>query len=81
MTTASTGAPDKGRAGQTSRDLGWALRRALLGLVILVVVIAGSALLLYSSIDPVQEALAADIEPAQQQVTQQVPAPSGARLQ
>jgi len=35
--------------------LGWALRRALLGLFILVVSVATAATLLYASIDPVAE--------------------------
>ena len=45
--------------------LGWALRRALLALLILSVTIAGSAWLLYASIDPDEEAGAAIIAPAQ----------------
>jgi hypothetical protein len=36
--------------------LGWALRRALLGLFILVVTVAAAASLLYASIDPEEEA-------------------------
>jgi hypothetical protein len=35
--------------------LGWALRRALLGVVILAVSVAAAASLLYASIDPVEE--------------------------
>jgi hypothetical protein len=35
--------------------LGWALRRTLLALVILVVAIGGAACLLYASIDPDEE--------------------------
>jgi hypothetical protein len=35
--------------------LGWAIRRALLAIVILLVSIAGAAFLLYASIDPGEE--------------------------
>jgi hypothetical protein len=40
----------------TAPTLGWALRRALLGLFILVVSVAAAASLLYASIDPEVEA-------------------------
>jgi hypothetical protein len=52
--------------------LGWALRRALLALLILTITIAGAAWLLYASIDPNEEAAAALIAPAQ---AAQAPAP------
>ena len=45
--------------------LGWALRRALLALLILSVTIAGAASLLYASIDPEEEAASAIFTPAQ----------------
>ena len=39
--------------------LGWALRRTLLALIILVVAIGGAACLLYASIDPDEDAVPA----------------------
>jgi hypothetical protein len=54
-------------------NLGWALRRALLAIVILAVCVSGAAWLMHNSIDPVQEAQAADGEPAMRKITQTVP--------
>jgi hypothetical protein len=55
-----TTAPVRVEAGDVvavrAPTLGWALRRALLGLFILVVSVAAAATLLYASIDPVEEA-------------------------
>jgi hypothetical protein len=45
--------------------LGWALRRTLLGIVILVFSIGGAACLLYASIDPDEEAAPSAISPGQ----------------
>jgi len=45
--------------------LGWALRRALLGLLILFVSVAGAACLLYASIDPEEESFPGATAPGQ----------------
>ncbi len=45
--------------------LGWALRRTLLGILILVVSVGGAACLLYASIDPDEENVPAAIAPGQ----------------
>jgi len=81
MTIETAGAPAAARAASTRASLGWALRRALLGIAILTVVVAGAAWLLYSSIDPVQEAQGEGAEPFEQQVTQKLPSVPDAKLQ
>lgn len=48
---------------RTTASLGWAVRRAALGLVLMLSVVMLSAWLLYSSIDP-DEAVAAGLSPA-----------------
>ncbi|MDX2205154.1 MAG: hypothetical protein NW223_20565 [Hyphomicrobiaceae bacterium] len=50
---------------RTTASLGWAVRRAALGLVLMLSVVMLSAWLLYSSIDP-EEAIAAGVAPATQ---------------
>jgi hypothetical protein len=47
--------------------LGWALRRAMLALLILSVTVATAAWLLYASIDPSEEAMPAAKTPVEQQ--------------
>lgn len=49
-------AQDAGAAEVRPLTIGWALRRALLGIAILFVVISTAAWLLYASIDPALEA-------------------------
>jgi hypothetical protein len=44
--------------------LGWALRRALLGVFILSVSVTGAAWLLYASIDPDEENMPAEVSPS-----------------
>jgi hypothetical protein len=44
--------------------LGWAVKRALLGILILFISITGAACLLYASIDPDEEAAPAAVSPA-----------------
>lgn len=73
MTTLSPGTPATERTAQTRSGLRWALRRALLGILILTVCVGGAAWLLYNSIDPAQEAQVFDLEPSQQQITQTTP--------
>lgn len=81
MTTIAPGTPAVARTDQPRSALGWALRRALLGILILTVFMGGAAWLLYNSIDPVQEAQAADIEPEQRQLTQTAPVSAPPRVQ
>ena len=45
--------------------LGWALRRALLAILILFISVAGSAWLLYASIDPDEDATPATVSPGE----------------
>jgi hypothetical protein len=45
--------------------LGWALRRTLLGLLILFVSVTGAAFLLYASIDPEEEGFPTATSPGQ----------------
>jgi len=45
--------------------LGWALKRALLAILILFVFVAGAAWLLYASIDPEADAAPAIVAPAE----------------
>jgi hypothetical protein len=61
MTMVSHDTPDAARVASPRPGVGWALRRALLGVVILFVFVAGAAWLLHNSIDPVQDALAGQI--------------------
>jgi hypothetical protein len=52
--------------------LGWALRRALLGLLILFISVTGAAWLLYASIDPVEEVFPAATLPGQAGVSRPI---------
>jgi hypothetical protein len=54
--------------------LGWALRRTLLGLLILFVSVTGAACLLYASIDPEEEGLATATSPGQAGISRSIDA-------
>ncbi len=58
--------------------LGWALKRALLGILILFISVAGSACLLYASIDPDEEAAPAAVSPAEPDSSLSIGQPPGA---
>ena len=51
-TTTPAGVEGQGIVAVKAPTLGWALRRTLLAIIILLVSIAGAACLLYASIDP-----------------------------
>jgi len=57
LTTATPARVETHVVVRTAPTLGWALRRTLLGIVILVVFIAAAASLLYASIDPDEEGM------------------------
>ena len=52
MTSSSTGAESRDVRGTTVVNLAWALKRALIGMLILVVAVGGAAWLLYATIEP-----------------------------
>lgn len=56
MTTVTPGADSAATLPARTLTVGWALRRALLGILIMFVVISTAAWLLHASIDPALEA-------------------------